>query len=409
MNFFSVKTAAILGAAIAIPVLTQGCSSSASNPLCCTEFEVGGNITADIGGSAQSLVAVQAVADVSAIAASAVEDLATACRGIAQDLDAPAADQAAAQANTDAKGRMNAWCSLAVKQISSFKATASGTLSIVAVPPVCEASISAKADCQAKCSGSASCDIKANPPKCTGGTLTVSCKGDCTASAGASVSCEGSCSATCTGSCTAQGGVACAGKCEGTCEGTGGAGTSGVDAQGNCQGTCKGTCSVTAPNVTCTGTCNGKCSATCKGTATAAVKCDGTCAGDYEPLTCSGGKLEGGCQVDAKCDANCDASVSAKANCSPPSVTVTFTGATNVDAAGKLIATLKDNLPLILSVKTKLAGVASATATFSANISAVTDIKAACIVPVGAAVVKAVDDVATAVSASGSIATAVGT
>src|SRR6185436_11586544 len=149
------------------------------------------------------------------------------------------------------------------------------------------------------------------------------------------------------------------------------------------QGNCKGTYSVTPPGVKCSGSCKGKCTGSCKGTATAAVKCDGTCAADYEPLSCSGGKLEGGCsaKVDAKCDANCNGSVQAKAQCTPPAVEVRFAGTANADFAGKLIATLKANLPIIFSLKARFAGLADATASLSGNISAVTDIKAACIVP----------------------------
>lgn len=403
------KVPALAAVALALPVLINGCSSDASNPLCCTEFKVGATIDASIGGSAQSQVAVQAVADVSAIAASAVEDLTTACRGIAQDLDADQAKQDAAEANKDSQARMNAWCSLAVDAIGTVKATASGTLSIKVTPPTCEASISAKADCQAKCSGSAKCDLKANPPKCTGGSLSVACKGECTAKAGATLHCEGKCTAACKGSCTAQGGVDCAGKCEGTCEAKAGVANSGAQADGTCNGTCKGTCSVTPPGVTCTGSCNGECSGSCQAEANATVKCDGDCKADFQPLTCSGGKLEGGCQVDAKCEGNCDASVKAKASCTPPQVEVAFTGAANVSAAGKLVTTLKVHLPAVLSIKGKLSGVADATASFTGNISAVADIKAACILPLGQAAAKAVQDVAASVKASADITAKVGT
>ena len=44
--------------ALALPVLINGCSSDASNPLCCTEFKVGATIDASIGGSAQSQVVI---------------------------------------------------------------------------------------------------------------------------------------------------------------------------------------------------------------------------------------------------------------------------------------------------------------------------------------------------------------
>ena len=396
---------AAMMAAVVIPSTLVGCSDDGSNPLCCTEFKVGATINADIGGSAQSQVAVQAVADFAGIASAALDDITAACRSMAQDLDAPKADQEAAEGNADRRERMNAWCSLAVKAIGSVKAQAQGTLKVVFNPPKCEASVSAKANCQAKCDVSGKCDIKANPPKCTGGSLQVACKGECTAKAGATLKCEGKCSAECKGSCTAQGGVQCSGKCEGTCKGQaeGGTGT-GIKADGTCDGTCEGTCEVTAPGVTCSGSCNGECGGSCTGSAEASVKCDGECKADYEPLKCEGGKLEGGCQVDAKCDANCDASVSAKAECRPPELTVEFSGAANIEAAGKLKATFEANLGVILAFKARLEGMASIAGTFSGNISAVTDIKAACIPPMVAAVGSAVQDVQASVSATASIA-----
>jgi hypothetical protein len=396
--------------AIVVPMTLQGCSED--NPLCCTEFKVGATIDAKIGGGAESQVAVQAVADFAGIASASLDDLTTACRSIAQDLDATPAEVDAAEANTDRQAKMKAYCSLAVKAIGTIKASAGGTLKIVAVAPKCQASVSAKANCQAKCSGSAKCDLKANPPKCTGGKLEVSCKGSCSAEAGATLKCEGSCTGKCQGSCTAKGGVKvdCTGKCEGTCAAGGSAGGTGVQADGSCKGTCEGTCtaSAEAPSVACEGSCNGSCDAKCEGSATASVKCDGKCEGDFEPLKCEGGKLEGGCKVEAKCDANCDASVSAKAECTPPSITVAFTGAADIQAAGKLQATLEANLGVVLAFKSRLQGMVAISAGFSGNISAVTDIKASCIPAVIASVGTAVGDVKASAEATASIATAAG-
>jgi hypothetical protein len=394
---------AALMAAVVIPSTLVGCGDDASNPLCCNEFKVGATITADIGGSAESQVAVQAVADFAGIASAALDDITAGCRAMAQDLDAAKAEQDAAEANADKRARMDAWCKLAVKAIATVKASAGGTLEVKFVPPVCEASISAKANCQAKCSGSASCDVKANPPTCEGGKLEVACKGECTGKAGASVQCEGSCTGNCEGSCTAQGGVECSGKCEGTCEASASGGGSGIQADGTCKGTCKGTCSVTPPGVQCSGTCNGSCSASCKGSAEASVKCDGECKADFEPLKCSGGELKGGCKAEAKCEGNCDASVKAKAECRPPTVTVAFSGAANVEAAGKLQATFEANLGVILAFKARLEGMAKIAGSFSGNIDAVADIKVACIPPLVAAVKNAVEDVNASASASASI------
>jgi len=397
-GFNRLKSGILVATALAIPVLTNGCSSKDnpldpnSSPLCCSEFKVGGTITADIGGSASSQVAVQAVADIAGIATAAIDDLTTACRGIAIDLDTPQADQDAAEGTADKNGKMKAWCNAAVKAIGTAKA--GGSISINAKPPACEASVSAKLDCQAKCSGSAKCDFKANPPTCTGGKLTVSCKGACTAKAGASLSCTGSCSGNCTGSCKAEGGVECTGKCEGECSASGAGGTgTGIQADGTCKGTCKGTCSATAPSVKCEGSCSGSCDATCQGSATASVKCDGDCVGDIEPISCSGGKLEGGCTVDAKCDANCNGSVQAKATCTPPSFEVTITGQADANIVAKVVGTLKANFGVILALQSRFSLVASATASLKDNVGAVADIKLACIPPLVAAAGQAIVDI----------------
>ncbi|MBX3231922.1 MAG: hypothetical protein KIT84_12150 [Labilithrix sp.] len=399
MNTKRFYGAALMGA-ILVPVALTACGDGEDNPLCCNEFKAGATISANIGGSAESQVAVQAVADFAGIASAALDDISSACKAMASDLDAPAATLDAAEKETDKQKRMQAYCAAAVSAIGSVKAKASGTLTVDFVPPKCEASLSAKANCQAKCSASGSCDIKATPPTCEGGSLEVSCKGSCEAKAGAKLNCTGSCSATCTGKCTAEGGVQCAGECNGTCEGN----TANGAASGKCEGTCKGTCSATAPNVTCEGSCEGECGGSCTGSAEASVKCDGECKADYEPLSCKGGELKGGCQVEAKCDANCDASVSAKANCSPPSVTVAFAGAADVQAAGKLRATLEANFGIILAFRARLEGMVKVTTSFSANVTAVTDIKAACIPPVVAAVGTALADAQAAASATVSVA-----
>jgi hypothetical protein len=144
----------------------------------------------------------------------------------------------------------------------------------------------------------------------------------------------------------------------------------------------------------------------------ASVKCDGKCDADYQPLSCSGGKLEGGCKVDAHCQANCNASAQAKADCSPPELTVELQGSANADVAGKIIATLKANLPLFLAIKAKFDIVGTLAGTLTANISVdtVADIKAACIPIVAATVADvATKQIPAIVSVSGQISGSVGT
>jgi hypothetical protein len=393
-----------------VPVLA--CGPGPTESLCCTEFKVGASLDAKVAGSAQAQVTAQAVADVGGIAAAAVDDLTTACRSIAQDLDAAKDKQTAAEAEPDRRKKLRAWCTLAVAAIGSVKTAAGGSLKITAEPPKCEASISAKTNCQAKCSANGECDIKANPPTCTGGSLQIACKGTCKAKAGATLKCEGKCTGSCKGSCTTSGGlsVQCNGTCEGTCSADAQGNGSGVNAQGECSGFCKGTCTAKAeaPDVQCEGSCQGECSADCTGTADASVKCDGDCDVEYEPISCEGGKLEGGCKVDAKCDASCDASVNAKAQCTPPVVDIALEASANIQAAGKLQATLEANLPLVFAFRARLEGLADAAGTMQGNISGVADIKLACIPVVAEAAGNAVEDIGASLEVTGQIAGAVG-
>ena len=387
-----------------LPFLAVSLGACAGDVLCCNEFKAGATISADIGGSAQSQVAVQAVADFAGIANAAITDLASACRSIAEDLDADAGKRAAIEADANKaapddaqKIRMERYCQLAIESIASAKAAANVKVTITAQPPKCELSASAKANCQAKCDVSGKCEASASL-KCEGGKLEVSCDATCRPEVeGGRVGCEGSCKGTCEGSCTAQGGVACEGKCEGTCEGTGGAGTSGVDAQGNCKGTCKGTCSVVKPGAACEGGCKGSCQGNCELTApNVKIKCDGRCDGKLEPLKCDG-KLEGGCNVDAKCDASCDASLQAKAECSPPAIVVDIQGNASGDAAlaaiAKLKATFEANMGMVFSMKSRLEGMLKVAGTIAGSADAVVDIKAVCIPQVAVAAAKAVKDV----------------
>ncbi len=400
-NRFSAPLA--LAVALAIPVFAQGCS--AADALCCKD-----PLTVDLGLEGQAkasyTVFAQTAVDISAVASGSLIDVTNACRSMAIDMEASAAQQADANSKVGAEA-MSAWCNIAVAQLNAV-VKAKGAIKIDFKPPACQASVSAKANCQAKCDVNGKCDIKANPPVCTGGKLEVACKGECTAKAGATLSCEGSCGAECKGSCQATGGVKCEGKCEGTCEAEAGGGTgSGIQANGTCKGICKGTCEVTAPGVKCEGSCKGSCSGSCTGSANASVKCDGECKGEFEPIKCEGGKLEGGCKVDAKCDANCDASVSAKAECTPPEVTIT--AAAGIDA--KYINSIKANLPNLLVIFQargeafiKLVGtfVVDGIPAASGVVSA-KPLAAGCVANLGSLATKASADMSASVQASGSV------
>lgn len=362
---------AVAFTALAISTLVAGCSDlkDAQDAACCKEFQAGADMTdvdfgvdASIKGTFSAFAS--AASDLSAVGTGSISDVTTACRNIALDLGADESDPKVANATGTAA--LSAWCDLAKAQISAnFGASGKlgGSISVDFEPPKCSASVSAVANCQASCNANVACDIKANPPKCTGGTLSVECSGSCTASGSADVACTGSCEGKCSGSCKASGGakIDCKGKCEGTCTaGASGGATekgTGIQADGSCNGQCDGTCTLDAdaPKIECTGVCDGHCDAACKGSADVKVKCDGKCDADYTPLKCEGGKLEGGCNADASCQGSCNASASAKAECSPPSVAVVAKANGSLSADGKLqfetaIASLEANLPKLLVV-----------------------------------------------------------
>ncbi|MDB4946730.1 MAG: Tryptophan synthase alpha chain [Labilithrix sp.] len=368
LNRFKAPLAVV--AALALPVLSNGCSSSdggIGNPLgdiCCTDFKVGADLSGvnfgvDASIKGQFSVLAQAGSDFSGVASAMIDDVTSACMGIATDLGVSDADRTAAEGITNPTDRVKKWCELAVGQIKA-QGVASGTLDITPPSFKCEASVEAKGSCQAKCSVDGKCDIKATPPKCTGGTLVVQCSGSCDGSVDpGGIDCKGSCTATASGKCTATGGVECQGRCEGTCEGT-------TDSGGNCQGNCKGSCSATKPGVACNGSFEGKCTGSCAATGPSAkVECSGGCSADATPLKCTGGKMEGGCQVDAKCDANCDASVNAKASCDVEPFSITAKGNANANVEA-VIATLRVNLPkLLLAVKARGEAITSIAGNFS--------------------------------------------
>ncbi len=354
---------AVAFTALTISTVVAGCSDlkDAQDAACCKEFEAGADMTkvdfgvdASIKGTFSAFAS--AASDLSAVGTGSISDVTTACRNIALDLGA----------DPPAEDTLDAWCGAAKAAISgSFGASGSlaGSVSVKFDPPKCSASLSAQANCQASCDAKVDCDVKLNPPKCTGGTLTVECSGECKASGSAELACTGSCTGGCSGSCKASGGVKldCKGKCDGTCSagvagGATAAGT-GIQAVGRCEGQCEGTCTLDAdaPKIECTGVCDGKCDATCKGSAELKVKCDGECKGEATPLKCEGGTLEGGCSADASCQGSCNASASAKAECTPPSISVIAEAKGSLSAEGKLqyqtaIASLEANLPKILVV-----------------------------------------------------------
>jgi hypothetical protein len=386
---------------------TSNSALKAPAATCCTEFRVGGTVEETIGGGPSARVTVQAVATFAGLAATSVDELSALCRGLAEDLDVPLAKRIAVEAENDKRERMKAWCDVAASAISTTRGRAGGAFSVAVTAPVCSASVRAKAACQSRCSGGAACDAIANPPSCSQGRLTIACHGACSPAGSAPMTCTGSCSGACQGSCVAPAGVACAGPCDGLCKGAvdGGSGA-GIQPDGTCMGTCVGTCQVTAPGAQCSGTCTGTCDAACTGPAGEAVTCDGACSGPADPISCTGGKVTGGCTVDPACDQSCDAIGAATAQCTSARITIAADGSTDEVLAFRLKKALEGRLPPLLELEARLGNGAVADLNSSGVPNSLRDIKPACILQVAAAALAATEDVSSTLSAAASVAAA---
>lgn len=145
-------------------------TGSSSGGTTCTKFKVGGT-NDPMGGTATSETMAQAAADLAGETPKQVAEMLGACRRIATTLGATAEEQTSADSKEDDRGKMDAWCILAVKTLGTSKAKSSGTLSVQVDPPQCRTSVATKAACQGRCAGGGPCDTNANPMVCTGGTL----------------------------------------------------------------------------------------------------------------------------------------------------------------------------------------------------------------------------------------------
>jgi len=372
-------------AALAAPMAFGGCDSLANDgPLgavCCTDFKPGTNmIDVDWGldGNAnlEFGAAMQAVGDFSATAQGMVTDLGVSCKGLAVDLGV--AETAVSE--KDPNEYTKKWCTQAVNAITMLKSQL--TLTVKAQPARCEVNVSAKLDCQAQCSASAMCQL-------TPAEIEVACE-------------PGKLSGTCSGSCT--------GKCEGSAN-------LAVTCNGSCQGTCEGTCQGgSQTGGQCSGTCQGKCRGECSADGSAMAKCEGTCEGscdvDFQAPKCNGKFTPpmGKCEASASCEGSCDASASAKAECTPPSVDVEFSGGAGFESK---IAALQKWLPQIyLNIQGRL-GVLQAQVTTITNVAASFDADlsgtataAFCIIPAVDALTNAGLNITATASAAASITTA---
>ena len=404
------KACFVAATLLALPIVTNGCSAveDAQGAVCCTEFKAGGTVDVKIGGGAEANVAVQAVADFAGIAAAGVDDITTACRNIAtgprrRQGEADAAEAAGRRTSDKMNGVVRA---RRVEPIGTFKGKAGGTLSLeVTAPESARPRSARRPTARRSARARRQCDVKANPPKCTGGSLEVSCKGGCTATAGADAQVRGLLRApSATASARQQGGIQCTGKCEGTCKAGAGAARDrrpgGRHVQGHLQGHLLGH----GPGRDLHGLLQGHLQRNLQGLGGRLRQVRRQVQRGLRAPQVRGRQARGrlqGLERSAKATAMRASRrrPSARRRRSRSSSRARLTSS----AAGRIQATLEANLPLIFAFKARLEGMAKLTATITGNADVIVDIKAACILQVAAAAAAAVEDVGASVSATGSI------
>lgn len=324
---------------LGVALLSSGCGGP--EEICCTDVD---QVASELEPEVQPryYAAIRASRSMTLAGRGAWNDVTTACHNLAVDLDGDPSAIAKALALADDTDSTLALCTEASYAIQRLIPQG---LRVSYAPPSCAVSVGDSQACRAQCgpASPADCDVRANPPRCTGGKLEVSCAGVCRAAMGDTVTCRGTCEGQCAGKCLATNGVLCVGSCDGTCSAIAGTAGSGIQSDGTCQGECKGNCSAIAVGATCEGFCEGACKGACRGSPGARVRCDGTCEGENDVLSCNGGKLEGGCAVDPKCEANCDVALDAETRCTLPELTLV-----PGRAAPQYMASLRSNLPRLL-------------------------------------------------------------
>jgi hypothetical protein len=324
----------------------------------CDEFNTG-EAVATLNVDAKVKAFAQASAELRDVGSSIKADVKLACINI--DDDSAVSNSGKTGACDVAATKIDAIMTAAVQAGASFALEETGGQ--------CAVDAEAQASCESACKTDVTCTEATTVVRCPPAELSVQCDTECKAEAvcqgraDAEANCMGKCESECTGTCSGElrgttvGG--CMGMCEGKCDGV----TTAAGGMANCTGTCEGRCTQPHPAAMCHGkcssSCNGKCKGECKLDATASVncgasvKCKGGCAGTSTQPQCETELIAPVCVGDPNCQASCSGQASAKATCTPLTLTLVF----NVDATDdltKLKTTLEANLPtLLLAAKTK--------------------------------------------------------
>ena len=277
-----------------------GAGGNVLGNLACPELAGGAmnaNFDADAKANGTIRAFVTAAGDLQAVSARAEAAVGGACERMGHDLGIPPEQMAP----KEGQNRVSAACAaVSAKMDAILHAGASASIKAQATPPQCHVDANVEASCKGQCAGSIDPGyIKAH---CQPGHLYGRCEGACT----------GQCNGTCNG------------ECQGECAGQGQAGGGGANAAGHCAGQCKGTC-------------KGNCSA----------DCHGNCTVDFKEPKCD--IAVQGPSASGHCEGSCKAHADLTAQCTPPSVQVTA----NIETGelGKLVATLRANLPALIEAE----------------------------------------------------------
>jgi hypothetical protein len=267
----------------------------ALNAVACPELSGGGSaLRGSYTGKASLNVKiaafVQAAKDLLSVSTRMDAEVTAACKRMGKDLGVPEVQM---QPRPDVAASTAACEAVSAKIGATLKGSASLKTSFT--PPKCEVNAAARASCEG------TCKVEVEPAeivaKCEPAKLSGRCEGTCKGQ------CDGTCKGTCQGECAVK------------------------DAQGRCAGQCKGTC-------------QGSCSATCHA----------SCQGEWRAPKCEGHVTPP--KVDADCKASCDASAKITAQCTKPALDIQASA--DAQALGAVIATLRANLPVLVSAQVKL-------------------------------------------------------
>jgi hypothetical protein len=243
-------------------------------------------ISANARANAKIRVFLMAARDMNRLSMQMEAEAVQACRNMGRDLGL--SEQEMAPRSSEPGAAAQAACGAVSVQMDGILRQGI-QVRVQATPPQCQASLDAKARCDA------ACDVELDPgaivAQCEPARLSGYCQGQCRGQ------CDGTCTGQCLGNCTAR------------------------DVQGNCAGQCQGTCT-------------GNCSATCHA----------HCQGQWQSPRCEG--MVRPPSADAECNASCNAHADFNASCTPAQVNVQ--GFQNTDMALRLAATLRANLPMLL-------------------------------------------------------------